>query len=77
MYIQDVLREIAAMLIKGRKAICSYIGENCNRFRDIYKNERLPAFRTRENGTWKARSRDLDKWIDKKAEHLLGDRLED
>ena len=58
-------------LIKGRKAICEYIGEDNNRFKRLYHEMKLPAWRTGDSGRWKARARDLDKWIDRQADECL------
>ena len=60
-------------LVITRRAICSYVGENQNDFKYLIDAKSLPAWRTKANGTWKARKVDLNHWIDLQAIEQLGD----
>lgn len=58
-------------LVITKEKICKYIGESRNDFHMLLSEKKLPAYRTKNHGTWKARKTDLNRWIDKIAEEQL------
>jgi hypothetical protein len=61
------------LLLKGKKPICDFIGEDSNRITYLVSEQLLPAYRVGGSGPWRALRPDLEVWLRRQADEHLDD----
>jgi hypothetical protein len=63
----------AGICLKGARAICDAVGENHKEIVRLVAELKLPAWRRRGTGSWRALPEDLKRWVlAQRNQHLPG-----